>query len=352
MQNQNANLYFSYNYGRPTENYREKFQDIVKQALDEHFEVLSVTFQDDKVNSRAIEGDYGWRYTPYAYLLLKARGPQVDKLPPLRLDLDFLDTSGYAILPIESPAVPLDAAATDVPPRPIDKLTVTQTLDERQAHEGKLILEVKATAQGLAPELDEIVDVKQAEFDVVNVDDQGVSVSRFDAESEHNVIVSERTWLVTMQAKEGLAQLPTKFRFAAAKQNVAEMTYQRYEDADLATAESEISLEERYGEPTRRWLWVVGAVVGGVLVLGIGVALWPRRKLEAVRARFKMPENITPFTVLGLLKQIDENNGLDGAGREELRTSINRIERFYFDRVSDEQPDLHQIAEAWVRRTS
>ncbi len=352
LQNQNANMYFSYNYGRPTENYREKFQDIVKQALDEHFEVLSVTFQDDKVNSRAIEGEYGWRYTPYAYLLLKARGPEVDKLPPLRLDLDFLDTSGYAILPVESPAVPLDAAATDAPARPIEKLSVTQTLDERQAHEGKLILEVKATAQGLAPDLDQILDVTQAEFDVVNVDDQGVSVSKFDPESEENVIVSERTWLVTMQAKDGLTRLPTRFRFAAARQGVAEMTYQRYEDADLATAEPEISLAERYGEPTRRWPWVVGAVVGGVLVLGVVVALWPRRKLQITRARFQMPEAITPFTVLGLLKQIDENNGLNDAGRDELRSSINRIERFYFDRGSDEQPDLHQIAEAWVRRTS
>jgi hypothetical protein len=352
LQNQNANMYFSYNYGRPTENYREKFQDIVKQSLDEHFEVLSVTFQDDKVNSRAIEGEYGWRYTPYAYLLLKARGPEIDKLPPLRLDLDFLDTSGYAILPIESATVPLDAAATESPPRPIDKLTVTQTLDERQSHEGKLILEVKATAQGLVPDLDHIVDVKQAEFDVVNVEDQGVSVSKFDAESDHNVIASERTWLVTMHAKEGLAELPTKFRFAAAARNVAEMTYQRYEDADLATAEREISLEARYGEPTRRWPWVLGAVVGVAIALVIGVVLRPRHKLEVARARFQMPESITPFTVLGLLKQIDENNGLDGVGRDELHSSINRIERFYFDRGSDEQPDLNQIAETWVRRTS
>jgi len=54
---------------------------------------MSVTFQDEKVNSRATT-EYGWRYTPYAYVLLKARSPKVDKLPPLRLDLDFLDTIG------------------------------------------------------------------------------------------------------------------------------------------------------------------------------------------------------------------------------------------------------------------
>ena len=74
----------------------------MNEALKDHFEVLSVTFQTDKVNSRALDKD-GWRYTPYAYLLLKAKGPQVDKLPALRLDLDFLDTSGYVIIPIETP---------------------------------------------------------------------------------------------------------------------------------------------------------------------------------------------------------------------------------------------------------
>ena len=72
--------------------------------------MISVTFQDEKVNSRAT-GEYGWRVTPYAYLLLKARGPKVDKVPPLRLDLDFMDTSGYVVLPVESPTIPVDADA-------------------------------------------------------------------------------------------------------------------------------------------------------------------------------------------------------------------------------------------------
>ena len=121
------------------------------EALKEHFEVLSVTFQSDKVNSRAAASTAG-AYTPYAYLLLKARGPQVDKLPPLRLDLDFLDTSGYVILPIESPALPLDADPAQRQRGPCRKLQITQTLDERQADKGKLILEVKATALGLVPD--------------------------------------------------------------------------------------------------------------------------------------------------------------------------------------------------------
>ena len=52
LQNQNSSCYFSYNYGRPTADYRDNFQAAATEALKEHFEVLSVTFQTDKVNSR------------------------------------------------------------------------------------------------------------------------------------------------------------------------------------------------------------------------------------------------------------------------------------------------------------
>src|SRR5262249_57149633 len=93
LQNQNATRAYSFNYGRPTADYRDRFQTAATEALKEHFEVLSVTFETDKVHSRAAQA-YGWRITPYAYLLLKPRGPQADKLPPPRTDLDLLDTPG------------------------------------------------------------------------------------------------------------------------------------------------------------------------------------------------------------------------------------------------------------------
>jgi hypothetical protein len=50
--NQNS-LMFSYNYGRPTADYRDRFETAVKEALKEHFEVVSVTFQSENVHSRA-----------------------------------------------------------------------------------------------------------------------------------------------------------------------------------------------------------------------------------------------------------------------------------------------------------
>ncbi len=349
LQNQNTSRSYRYNYGRPTEDYRDKFEEIVQQAMSEQFEVLSVTFQTDDVNSKAMS-EYGWRRTPYAYLLLKARGPEVDKIPPVRLDLDFLDTSGYAIIPIESPAVPIDASPADGEPRPIQNLAITQTLDERQAAEGKLILEIKATAQGLVPKIEDFLSVEPEYFDVVETEDQGLSVSQFDTESEATLVLSERTWMVTMQAQEDLPELPKAFSFAQALLPTKEVVYQRYVDADLLAVDQQISLEQQYGELGYTWIW--GVVVGVLAVMAL-VIVWrltARKAPEVVQERFGMPEEVTPFTVLGLLKHIQSNNGLDDTGQQELTASITRLERHYFSPKQDEAPNLHEIAESWLRR--
>src|SRR5262249_26887849 len=234
LQNQNS-LMFSYNYGRPTADYRDRFENAAKEALKEHFEVISVTFQTESVHSRA-HADFGWRVTPYAYVLIKPRGPQVDKIPPLRLDLDFLDTSGFVILPVETPAVPIDCKAAKPEARPLRKLQITQTVDERQADKGKLLLEIKATGIGLVGPLEELLTIDIPEFDVKKVDDNGVNVSKFDDDGESIAIVSERNWTVNLQAKEGLTELPKTFHFGTARTTAGEMLLHRYRDADVQTA--------------------------------------------------------------------------------------------------------------------
>jgi hypothetical protein len=355
LQNQNATSYFSWNYGRPTNDYRDKFQSAATEALKEHFEVVSVTFQTDKVNSRAV-AEYGWRYTPYAYLLLKPRGPQVDKLPPLRIDLDFLDTSGYVIIPIESAAVPIDCAAAKGTPRPVRKLTITQTLDERQADKGKLLLEVKTTALGLIGELDQVLDFKPDGFDIVKTDDQGLSVARFDPDAEQNTIVSERTWMITLKAKADQAPAKT-FHFGAAQEQPAEMNYHRYQDADLATVTPEVSLEERYGGRNPLWLWLsalgTAVVVGGVAIVLI---LLTRKAETKAERRWHLPSRLTPFTVLALLKQLQADNHLSASQQEELRQSIAQIERHFFAVHSNGsvqgEPDLRGLAEQWLERAT
>ena len=353
LQNQNTGTTYYYNYGRPLENYRDKFEEFVRSALDEHFEVLSVTFQSEDVNSRATELD-GWRYTPYAYLLLKARGPEIDKLPPVRIDLDFMDTSGYVVLPIESAIVPLVASREDDELRPVEKISLTQTLDERQADEGKLILEVQATANGLIPPLDKLVSTDFDGFTVQSVDDQGLSVSRFDPEAEENQVVSDRSWLMTLEAAEVSSQMPQEVTFATPKMEVDEVVFQRYEDADLVEVPQTIQLERSYGKQSYAWVvWWIGIPVlfGGCLVAFLtwrssGTVTESRQTLE-------LPSQITPFSVLSLLEEIGRSEGLKPEVKNQLSQEMQRIEKAFFsDDAETTRPDLASIAEDWVQRAS
>jgi hypothetical protein len=353
LQNQqNSNTYY-YNYGRPLANYRDKFSEAAKNALQEHFDVLSVTFQAEDVHSRADAREYGWRTTPYAYLLLKAKGPEVDKIPPLRLDLDFLDTSGYVVVPVETPELPIDAAAKTPEPRPCEDIKVTEILDERQAKDGKLILEVKATGRGLIPDLPALVDVKSEGFKVVKTEDEGVSVVEWDKEAEEPAIRAERSWMVTLNAEDGLPSPPKTFSFAPKKAEGAEVIYQRYVDADLAKAEPVISLDSEYGKPNRAWIWwALGGIILGALLLGVLRALIFGRKAEARAARFSVPEALTPFTVLGLLRDIERNDGLATPAKRELAEDIRQLESHYFKKPNTSEPDLRGIAERWVAVTA
>ncbi len=348
LQNQN-NQYYSYNYGRPTENYRDKFQEAATQALEEHFEVLSVTFNHPDANSKSLP-KYGWRVTPYAYVLLKARGPEVDTIPSLRLDLDFLDTSGYAIIPVESAAVPIDATTEEATTRPSAEIAITQTLDERQADEGKLVLEVKATAHGLVPDLDELLDLTTPGFKIVDVENDEVSVSEFAKEADTTTVTSERMWTVEMRATTDGEHRPKEFAFGTPKVETTESIYQRYVDADLVSVDRVADLEAQYAAPASQWPWIAAGAGVLVAVLG-GLLIWRRQKPVATEElAFQVPTEVTPFTVIGLLRKIQNNNGLSEASQHELIESIDRIERHYFVLPETQAIDLHQIAESWVNR--
>jgi hypothetical protein len=169
------------------------------------------------------------------------------------------------------------------------------------------VLEVKATAKGLVPEFEQLLDLAPADFEVSKRDNPGVSVSRFHEDQES--VISERTWNVTLRAKEGLERLPTKFRFATQKLDGAKMVHQRYADADLVTAEPEVVLGERYGKRAFPWIWAgVGAAAAALVVVWLLVRRGSGRRDPAALG-LAMPESITAFTVLGLLRDIERKNG-------------------------------------------
>ena len=350
VQNQN-NMMYAFNYGRPTENYRDKFNDSIDQALGEHYEVLSVTFQSaEEMESRPADQE-GWRLTPYAYVLLQPKGSEVDRIASLKLDLDFLDTSGYVVIPIESPALVVNCLEEDGSPRPVTDLEITQTLDERQAEEGKLIVEISAKGKGLVPDLEALIETEADNFEVVSIDDQGVLPTAFDTEGDELKVLSDRSWTVEYKARDDQNEKAREFKFSDVKMAEAKSKFQRYNDADLVAAEQTVRLERSYGKFSWAFLyWLVPLVLIGLLGLG-GLVYTLSRPALPQAERFVVPEDVNPFTVLTLLKDIKARNGISTKQAQELETSINRIEEFYFGGAKEEQPgDLVQLAQTWVSK--
>ncbi|MCA8921576.1 MAG: hypothetical protein KDD82_07175, partial [Planctomycetes bacterium] len=351
LQNQNAQR-FAYNYGRPLADYRDKFEEATREALTEQFDVLSVTFSEPDVESRG-DPEPGWRVTPYAYVLLQARGPEVDTLPSLSLDLDFIDTSGYVVLPIASPRLPLDARPELGDPRPLEALELTQTLDERQAGEGKLVLEVRAKARGLIPPLEDVLALDPPGFEVGEVSDQQVSAAELDPSGDELAIRSERSWTVLLRGKEGLKRLPRIFEFGAPKLPDATAIYQRYVDADLEQVEPRVDLEAEYGAERTPWGGIVlfVLIVGG---LGLGGALWIRRAPapEAI-VRFPLPDPLTPFSALAFLARLRAEVPFDDADAAALERERAELERAHFGPDAQGSSDgLQALVERWAARAA
>ena len=345
--NQNQRSY-SYNYGRPTQDYRDKFIDSVEASLDEHFEIVSVAFRGEEAMKSRPSVERGWRVTPYAYVALQARGSEVDRVSPVAIDMDFLDTSGYVIVPVESTELVVNCSAP-VSTRPIHDLKLTRTLDERQIEDGKLIMEVSATGKGLIPNLEDLVTLEMDDFEVVAIADQGCMPTAFDNENPEIQIISDRSWSVEYKAKDDAAEA-NSFSFSDAKTELAENKIQRYDDADLIDAESVIKLEKNLASgKTNPLYYIVPVLTLGLLgLVAMVIAYMPKR--EAVADAFQMPEDVNAFTVLSLLKDIKHRNGISPKQSTELDSSINRIESYYFGDDQGQTPeDLEAVASSWLK---
>ncbi|MFP6874805.1 MAG: hypothetical protein VCA55_14990 [Verrucomicrobiales bacterium] len=348
LTNQN-NASYAYNYGRPTQNYREKFEETSRAALSDHFEVLSVTFHNNKITSRGT-GRQGWRITPYAYLLLKARSPEVDKVPPVQIDLDFLDTSGFVILPIATAPVPIDAKPETGEAHQVKNLEIIQILDERKAEKGQIEVEVKATASGLVPGLQQLLSFNPEGFKLAESSGGELSIQQLDSEAQSAGAISERNWMLTFMVDVS-ADRPGEFVFPEPQIKDSEVVYQRYEDADLVETSRITPLKGTYDS---RGYGLISITIAGALLLAaiIFMAVFRNKTTGAAMidkvTRYTVPNELTPFTVIGLLHKIRDENSLAADTHSQLKDAIEKLERHYFDCSEGSPPDLKALAEKWV----
>jgi hypothetical protein len=356
LQNQQNAGYFFNPYGSGAVNYREDFEKQVREKFDQSFEIVSITFHEEKVQARGY-GRPGWRETPYAYLVLKAKDGSVDRIPSLQLDLDFADKHGQVVLPVVSQVQLIDARPETVPSRPVKKIELVQVVDERELGKGALSLETKATARGLLPELKDLLDLSVPGFKVGKIDDKGLAISKMDAEADEVAPVAERNWLVALEAVPG--QHASTFHFPISKIPDALVTYKRYADADLVEVKPELALAGLALGPRNLWGWVL---TGTALLFVCGAGFWWWGKQRASRlveapSAYVMPGHITPFTVLNLLLRMrdDQKLAFDSSQRAELNEAITGLQKHFFSRPSTErngQPDLEEVARQWVSRAA
>jgi hypothetical protein len=347
LQNQ-TNQQYAWNFGRPPEDYRDKFDKAARAVLEEHFEILSLTFHGEKTESRT-DPDFGWRLTPYAYFLLKPKGPQIDRIPSLKIDLDFMDTSGYAIIPITSAEIPVDSSGQPEP-RPFRDLRITQTLDERShAEDGSLYLEIKATAHGLIPPLEEILDIALPGFVLGKIEDRGLRIAELDAATDDLAPVSEAEWRIELKSATG--SFPANFRFPNIKLETAKedgLLMQRYVDVDLVPVLSEVRLDMKQG---RLRHWMLAGVALLLIPMGfLAVRAQRRRKAPTVTAKIvPLPSHFTPVTVLGFLRRLRGESPLTPDHAAGLEKEIALMESGYFGTAAPivDPAALEEIATRW-----
>jgi hypothetical protein len=303
------------------------------------------------VQSRGYGRD-GWRETPLAYLLLKARDASADRLPPIRVDIDFMDRYGPVVLPVESPVQLLDAHPGSLPSRPTSTIEVASVLDDRTLNEKKISLEVKATGRGVIPDFRELFDFTPTGFKIEELTDSGPAIQRFDSEGDELAGVCERNWIIKLRAESSGAISSNEFQFPKPKDPTIKTTFKRYQDADLIDVPANLALA---GFPLRSsGLWRWGLL--GIPVIGIGLFAFAKSRRKAsgkiAEEAYALPSPLNPFTALQLLRRIHADAKLNLYHRAELAKAITAIETHFFSpgKNGNAEPDLASIGTEWIKR--
>ena len=343
--------------------YRDRFEEALKVALKDFFEIRSITFAEPASGARSHatgERGGGWQETPLAYLLLETKDKTVDRVPALEIELDFFDREGKVVIPVPSNPILIEMNAEAPAQRPATNVSLTQIVDSRELTEKRLKIDVLATAHGLVPELDQLLQLSGYQLTVQEVTDkERLLVSELHNGPDGLYPISERSWTIELDPTPLLrgASSRVEFEFPAAKSADIEITYRRYQDMDPVEAAAKVTLVEgaevaKVAETDYR-LWIGGVV--GLLVVGLLTFLALRRKpADSSNAPplFTFPREVTPFSVIALLHRIQSSQvvSLTDDQRHLLQSEIHRLEQHTFARESNSTSsrDLDELAHRWL----
>lgn len=346
---------------------RDELELNISEALSPFFDIKSITFATPDIKPRAT-AQAGWDETILAYLHVRAKDASVDKIPPVQLELKFVDLSGPITIPAESAETVIKVATENVDARPASNIEITETLDNRQLNiNGGLTLEIKATASGFVPELEQLLDMKAAtSIAVKNINPhEGLQITELNTWADQVAPKSERVWTISLDGDQVRAsETPIAFQFPQPKAKDATVSYSSYTDMNLKTLKEPVvplsremtAKEVAMVASNSSYLWpsVIG---GGVLLLGLIAWLVLRGKNPAerpVRARdvFAMPKDVDGFAVVALLRRLCSSPlvSLKDAQHKELQADLKRVEAACFGAgaAAMSESDLRAIASKWL----
>ena len=348
---------------------RDEFEKKLTEGLAPFFDIRSITFAAPDVKSRPTSRP-GWEETPLAYVLVRAKDASVDKIPPVQMELRFIDLSGPVTIPATSAETLLKVAGGKAAPRPADKVEVTQTLDTRQfAINGSLSLEVSATASGLVPELDDLLDLAPlaalAKVRQVTVIDP-LMVKELNTWGEKVAPRTERRWSIALdgdaiRAADKASDVP----FPTVKAANTTTVWRTYQDIDPIVLSKASVLLDRvkvaqgagYVPPAVEDLSAY--LYAGIAAVVASIAWLIFRKRDTgprpPRARdvFKLPAAIDGFSVVALLRKLGSSPlvKFTAAQQAELQQDIERVQTGCFGGTATLSPaDLKSLAEKWLRQ--
>ncbi len=335
--------------GQPVD-YKDDLEKKLRETLGERFEVVSVTFHKPGVAPMGVSRD-GWEQHPLAYLTLKAKDPSVDRIPPLKLDLDFSDGRGSVILPVTSSVTLVDAKG-ESPLQTTAGLEITQTLDDRKVEGGSVLLEVQAKGKGIIGGIKTLVDVSTLPkgLEIASTEDHGLNVAELDTTGASVVPVAERSWTVTLKPAANAGNID--FVFPAVVQKSAKVENKHYSDADIVAAAGPISLRFGGGGGSNLW-WMAIGVIAVTAGAGFFVVRNRKKDVAVLAPTFTIPSDLTPVSAVGLLRRISaaRDTALAGSQRVEIASEIEAIERRYFAKgaAEGESAELHATMAKWIK---
>ena len=355
LQSQGRALIYSGNAGQKPVNYRDEFAKNIHAALDETFDVASITFQDAAARTLDLPRE-GWQETPLAYLVLRSKDAAVDRIPSIQIDMDFSDTAGQVVLPIRSQVQPIDSKNEDVAVRPCEDLALVFTMDEREwRKQDKVVVEVAAKGKGIIPTQPQLFDTARDGFDV-EVTDNGLSVTEFVIDGKTRSARADRGWQITYKRSKDLRGDVT-LPFPALKPSVTttNVAYKHYQDADLVTLDATtalagVRLRSGASATARNALIAIGLIALAAVAV---VVLRKRPRQAQATGGLTVPAQLTPFSVVAFLRRIQRDHAgrMDETSRAALGQEIRQIESAYFSNATTANgaPNLEAIARKWLQ---